>query len=382
MSGEKVLGLITTNYGIEEKSKLILDRPLAALSFLGRYRLIDFPLSNMVNMGIRTVGVILSHNYRSLSDHLGSGGDWQLDRKRGGIFLMPGAPRGVERTDVRFLVEDFINNSIIFNRSKADYVICSASNVVYNMDYQKLVDAYRESGADIEIVSVKAKADNKWLTKIEFDENDSSRVAGMEAGVKKDDYAFLDCFITSLDYLKKSIIDKKDELRHDDLFKALFINNPQANVRCYELDENTFKASIFSVQQYFDRSRELLELENYEALFSDERPVFTKTYDTEPAIYNASAQVNNSLVSAGCVVAGTVENSILSRGVVVEEGAVVRNSIIMHDCIIRSGAQLEYAIIDRWNKIEGDAVIKGTPTGIIEKEKGYVWHDVIQATAK
>ena len=153
----KAIGLITANYSTKFPSALTDSRPVASVPFLGRYRAVDFALSNIVNCGIRTVGMIMPYNYRSLIDHVGSGREWELTRKGGGLFILPGSAFGTSRTGSRFLLRDLIHNKVFLERDTADYVILSTANWIYNMDYNELIDAHAASGADITVLTQAAK---------------------------------------------------------------------------------------------------------------------------------------------------------------------------------------------------------------------------------
>ena len=155
---EKVIGLITCNYSAKESSALTESRPVASLPYFGRYRLVDFALSNLVNCGIRTVGMVMPYNYRSIIDHTGSGKDWDLDRKNGGLFILPGSAFGTSRTGARFLLRDLIHNKAYFTRSTSNAVIFSTANFAYNVDLDKVYDAHRESGADITVLTKTASS--------------------------------------------------------------------------------------------------------------------------------------------------------------------------------------------------------------------------------
>ena len=148
---QKVIGLITCNYSAKATSPLTEYRPISSLPFLGRYRLVAFALSNLVNAGIRTVGMVMPYNYRSIIDHVESGKDWDLDRKNGGLFVLPGSAFGTSRTGARFLLRDLVHNKVFFTRSTSDYVIFSSANFVFNMDFNELyrahVDGPRHRGA-------------------------------------------------------------------------------------------------------------------------------------------------------------------------------------------------------------------------------------------
>ena len=150
---EKVIGLVTCNYSAKESGPLSASRPVASMPFLGRYRLVDFALSNLVNCGIRTVGMVMPYNYRSLIDHVGSGKDWDLDRKNGGLFVLPGSAFGTSRTGARFLLRDLVHNKVFFTRSTADAVILTSANFVYNIDLDEVYAAHKESGADVTVVT-------------------------------------------------------------------------------------------------------------------------------------------------------------------------------------------------------------------------------------
>ena len=135
---EKVIGLITCNYSAKETSGLTGNRPVASLPYFGRYRMVDFALSNLVNCGIRTVGMVMPYNYRSIIDHVGSGKDWDLDRKNGGLFILPGSAFGTSRTGARFLLRDLIHNKVYFTRSTSNAVIFSRSTLYTKLAVEKI----------------------------------------------------------------------------------------------------------------------------------------------------------------------------------------------------------------------------------------------------
>ena len=148
MINQKAIGYITANYSSTEKSVLVENRSIASVPFMGRYRLIDFPLSNMANAGIKTVGLVLPGNWRSILDHVGHGKDWMLDRKRGGLFPVPGNPYGTTKQGMRFLLRDIISNKELFERSEAPYVVMMASNIIFNLELNEIIDAHERSGPE------------------------------------------------------------------------------------------------------------------------------------------------------------------------------------------------------------------------------------------
>ena len=362
---DKIIGLITTNYSSKHPSDLTFDRPIAALPYGGRYRLVDFALSNMVNCGIRTVGVIMPSNYRSIIDHISSGKDWMLDRKNGGLFLLPGSAFGTSRTGARFLIRDLVNNKLFLDRSTADYVICSASNIVYNMDFTELVNSHKESQADITVLTTRATRDEDDLMGFKLD--DDGRVQGIHHGVAFGDTSFMDTFIIKRTMLE-SLLNWYSSADYLDLFEAMTGDFGRLAVRTH--DFSGYSAALFNVEYYFHRSMELLNADIMSELFTPERPILTKAHDTPPVMYKRGCYVRNAIVSAGSIIHGTVSHSILGRNVVVEPGATVSNAIVYQNCVIKSGARVENAIIDRNNVISARTELRGTPESIWIRRKG------------
>jgi glucose-1-phosphate adenylyltransferase len=359
----QAIGIITANYSTQNSSMLTDVRPAASLPYAGRYRLIDFPMSNLVNCGVRTVGVVMPYNYRSIIDHIGSGKDWSLDRKNGGLFILPGSAFGSTREGSRFLLRDIDFNRLFLDRATEPYVIVSSSNVIFNMDYDPLIDCHASTGADITIVTRKATCDDPNLSSAWIEDG---RVKGMHRGTKYGEDEFLDTFIIKREVLLKAL-DWYAAVSHLDLFEALAQDFDKVNVMDYQF--NGYAASIFTTQGYFRHSMELLDPKIAEELFPEGRPVMTKAHDTPPAKYETGSRVRNSLVSAGSRISGSITGSILGRGVRVERGATVRNSLIGQGVVIESGAIIENAIVDRNNFIPAGTELRGTPEAVLVKEK-------------
>lgn len=361
---DRVIGLITANYETSQLGVLTSDRTIASLPFGGRYRLVDFPLSNMVNGGIRTAGVITPYKYRSIIDHLGAGKDWSMDRIRGGLFVLPGSVFGVSSTDARFLLRDIERNLVYLMRSPTPYILVASANTVYNMDYEALFASHLDSGADLTLVYQKAKRDSSYITGLKLEKG---RVVGTSRGVRAGENAFLDCFVISRDLLLK-ILDWYSAVNYLDLFEVLAGDYDKMDVGLYEFEG--YASTIWDVDSYYRHSMELLQPDVYDELFRGQGPIHTKVQDEVPTEYMKGARVSNALIPNGCIIRGTVENSVLFRGVRVEEGAVVRNSIIMQSCVIERGACVVNTILDRNNTIPGGSVIKGVAGAPFIKEKG------------
>lgn len=362
---EKVIGLITCNYSAKESSALTESRPVASLPYFGRYRLVDFALSNLVNCGIRTVGMVMPYNYRSIIDHVGSGKDWDLDRKNGGLFILPGSAFGTSRTGARFLLRDLIHNKAYFTRSSADAVICSTANFVYNIDLDEVYAAHKESGADITVLTKTASEKDADVTA--FDVIDG-RVQGVRQGVNFGDTMFLDCFVINRQLLL-DMFDWYAPTDYLDAFEAMTGDFGRVDVRTY--DFGGYVAPIFNKRTYFRANMDLLDPRITEELFPAGRSIKTKTHDTPPAKFEVGSRVLNSAASSGDRIYGSVSDSILGRNVIIEAGATVRNSIVMQGCVVKSGARVENAIVDRGNVVPAGTELRGTPEDVLITEKAH-----------
>lgn len=368
MINRKAIGYITANYASKHESALLEDRPLASLPFAGRYRLVDFAISNMVNAGIRTIGLVMPGNYRSLIDHLSSGKDWGLDRKKGGMYFLPGSAYGTSKQGMRFLLRDIIASKTLFQRSDMPYVVMCGTNIIFNIDLSAIIDAHEASGAQITMVYVRAERSHDDSA-VALNIGDRGRVASVSRGVAYGDAKFLDCFVINRDLLL-DVIDNYETFDYLDIFEALGSEFGRLDVCSYE-----FKGAalgIFGENTYYQRSMDLLNPDLSDQLFCPERPILTKAHDAPPAKFAAGSNASNSLISANCIVEGTVRGSILSRNVVVEVGASVVDSIIMQSCVIRSGARVENAIIDKNNEVPAHTELRGTPEAILVVGKGPV----------
>ena len=361
---QSAIGLITTNYSVKYPSALTRVRPAASLPIMGRYRMMDFPLSNMVNCGIRTVGVVMPFNYRSVIDHLHTGKDWGLDRKNGGLFLLPGSAFGTSRRGPRFLVRDILANRVFLERDTADYVVISACGIVYNYDYDELLRVHAESGADITLLTKTYNCEAEDLSSVYTVDG---RVQGFTYGCKYGEECFLDCFVIGRERLLR-LLDEYANVDYLDLFEAMANDFSRVDVRAHRVEMYT--GSVFNPGMYYRRSMEMLDPATIDALFPADRPIKTKSHDNPPTTYHNGCTVKNSIVSGGCRIWGAVSNSVLSRWVKVEPGAIVRNSVILQKCTIERGACVEHAIIDRDNVIKAGTELRGTPEDVLVQEKG------------
>jgi glucose-1-phosphate adenylyltransferase len=359
----EVMGLICANYNTDDLGILTVDRPPASLPFGGRYRLIDFVLSNMVNAGIRTVGIVTPYMYRSLLDHLGAGKEWFLDRKRGGLFVLPGSIYGFKNMSAQFIVKDMIRNLDYLKRDYKDYVIVTSANQVYNMDYRAFVEEHAKSGADVTL-AYRGENPAHWSKGLFLDLNFEKRITKMTRVRSESTPAetpppalFIDCMI----FKRRSLIDLigwYEAVDHMELTDVLLENIGNIHIRGYEF--TGYLGRIDSMDSYLKCSRDTLLPEIHEELFFGKRPVYTKTRDGAPTRYYSGSHTTNSLIPNECIIRGHVENSILFPGVSVGKDAVIRDSVIMQRSVIGVGALVENAIADKYVTIGDGAVIKGS----------------------
>jgi glucose-1-phosphate adenylyltransferase len=351
----KALGIIFSDIQDWSMTELATHRSVAAIPFGGRYRLIDFPLSNMVNSGINKVCIITKSNYRSLMEHVGSGKDWDLSRKKGGILVFPpyavGENHGLYqgRLDALKRVLDYISSS------KEKYVILSDSDMIYDINYQE------EKNSDITAVYTKTsidKSDSIHKILYEFDEEgraDDILVYPITTGHYN---VGLNSFVMNKDFLEALIYDAIARNHKDFSYDVLAAR--VHSFRIYGYEYNGFFAHIDSLQSYYENSMKLLNIDTLQNIFySKTGPIYTKTKDSAPTKYCCDAVVKNSLVASGCLIEGTVENSILFRGVKIGKNAVVKNSIIMQHGVIGDNAQLNSIITDTYAYVNKDRVLLG-----------------------
>lgn len=355
------LGIIFSDIQDWNMTELAAHRSVAAIPFGGRYRLVDFPLSNMVNSGINKVCIITKSNYRSLMEHVGSGKDWDMSRKKGGILIFPPYALGDNhglfqgRLDALKRVLDYISNST------EKYVIMSDCDMIYNINYKDVIRYHEENNSDITAVYTKINIDkNSSIHKIlyEFDDDGRADDILVYPVTKGSHNVGLNTWVMNKDFLESVIYDAIARNYKD--FSYDVLARKVHSLRIYGYEYKGYFAHIDSLQSYYDYNLGMLKKENLQSLFySTNGPIYTKTKDSAPTKYCNDANVKNSLIASGCVIEGTVENSVLFRGVRVGKNAVVKNSIIMQHGIIGENAKLDSIITDTYAQVTNDRVLLG-----------------------
>ena len=360
------IGLITANFDIGGFGVITEERPSVSIPFGGRYRLMDFALSNMVNARIQTVGMITPYRYRSIIDHIGAGKEWDLDRKSGGLYIMPGTVYGFRESDSRFLFRD-IQQNLRFFESAADYVLVSSGALVCNIDYADMLDRHDLAGRSVTMLCRRTKpGEHRRGYYLNLTEN--GIVSDITLG-DQGDYLFLDSFIINRSLLLRLTRDFAN-LGQMDLIEILRLAMNSITVGSYVFDG--YVANLAGIRDYFQSSMELLQRPVRRELFNPERQIRTKIHDTPPALYAKGAVVRNSLMAAGSVVEDTVENSVIFRSVRIEKGAVIKNCVLMEKSVVKAGACLENVVCDRSVTITGGTRIQGTPEAPCVLPKGGV----------
>ncbi len=351
MENNNILGLIFSGNSEVNLGDLMKFRSLAAVPVGGRYRIVDFVLSNMVNSGIVNIGITTGIKHRSLRDHVGSGKDWDIDRKATGLFLLS-PPESVDTLTRVPEGVDFVSSAMSFlNRSRQEYVMISNCNTICNIDYEKVAEAHFEKDADVTVVytEVDELTPKELGHHIMLDVEKDGSVTDMQVYPKKQKSNL--SYMSMLFIKKDLLIDLVgDCLAHDKHSIAKDILLPNINkLRIYGYKFEGYKKTVDSIKSFFEFNLELLKPEIRHELFGteDERSIRTKVKDSIPTKYGREAEVTNSVVADGCTIEGKVENCIIFRGVKIGKNSVVKDSIIMQNSRIMDDCLVENAIFDK-----------------------------------
>lgn len=366
-NSSRALGLIFPNSYDELIPELTKVRLMASVPFASRYRLVDFPLSSMVASGIDNISFIVRTNYMSLMDHLGSGREWDLARKNGGLNIIPPfAESTVQRYDGR--IDALQSIKAFLKKQPEKYVVMCDANVIGNFDYNKFIDAHIASGADVSVVYTEEEipegyvelnnstSKSKYYTlRLNGSKVVNIHVNDVEDGIQN---VSANIYIVEKDILL-DLVNKYYEREGASFFERdiLMKHLDTINVNAIKLD--TYYARISSMKSYFDESMKLLEDENLDALFAP-NSIYTKIRDDNPTRYIEGAKVSNTMAADGCEIAGEVTSSVLFRGVKIGKGAVVKNCILMQDSVVEEGAVIENIIADKNAVISAGAKMSGT----------------------
>lgn len=343
------MGIILTKDSEKKLYDLSANRAVAAVPYGGRYRIIDFILSCMVNSGINNVGVVTHTDYQSLMDHLGSGKEWDLDRKLTGLFIFPPNIRKESVDRGKGTLDELYSILHYFRRSKERYVVISEPGIICNTLLDEAMDFHLAHEADVTILYNRMEAHKiKELSSYTvLETNKHGRITALDVNPRlpKTDMVSMNIYITKKALLE-TLVDECIAQGLDD-FESDALRRNLTNLRVYGYEYKGYVARIDTVRSYYKNNMELLNREVMNELFDPEMPVYTKVKDEVPAMYGETADVKNSLIADGCVIEGSVHNSILFRGVQVSKNARVSDSIIMQNSEIHEDSILESVILDK-----------------------------------
>lgn len=368
MAGKDAMAIIFPNMHDKALGQLTAERTSASLPFAGRYRLIDFGLSAMVAAGVYNVGIVVKQNYQSLFRHLGNGRDWDLSRKRGGLTTFSpygdaGATVYRGRVGAIAQIREFIENST------EEYVILMDGDVVCLPDFKKIIDAHAETGADITVVYQKMQAQAGTGAMVLELESDGAikDMRDCDATEELQDISMNIIIVGRkllLDLVHEATRTGKDRFERD----IIAANVGKLRMRGYQC--TGYRSHIYSLESYFDANLALLDPANRNALFKKDFPVLTKVYDEAPARYKMGSVTHSSILADGCMIEGTVKNSVLFRGVTVGKGAVVENCVLMSGTVVAPGAHLNYCLSDKNVQISTGKTLAGTKESPLYIPKG------------
>ena len=341
------LGIIFSNIHDNNVPELTTNRTMAAIPFGGRYRMIDFVLSSMVNSGISHVGCITNRNYRSLMDHVGSGKEWDLARKHGGFVLLP--PFGeIDSTSLYSTRLEALKTVLGFiMRCNEEYIVLADANAVFNIDFNDMLKFHHENEADITLLYVKKPAANVAGTNniiLKVDKDDRLKEVSVDPRMNGTVNLYGSILIMKRTLLSSLVSDSISHGRHHLLSEAIGKNLNRFKVMCYQ--HQGYFEEISSLTRYYEVNMGLLDPEVRNSVFGGAE-IYTLVKDSAPTKYGANAIVKNSLISDGCVIEGEVYNSVLSRGVKVSRGTVVRNCVLMKGTITGENVTLNAIVADK-----------------------------------
>jgi len=355
------IGIIYANSGADKLQGLASKRPIAAIPFGGRYRILDFALSSMVNSGIRTIGVVTPHHYRPLLDHLGAGKAWFLDRKDGGLFILPGGMHSLAGESHTFCIKDLQNNIEYLEKDFAENVIISTGDQIFNVNFKNALEVHNDRHADVTLIYKENDNLGDQTDQIFLEMDKGQKVSNIlnKKGVERG--SLIQHHLVNMLIIRREllldIIGRYNSIGCFDLIDIVTLNLEVLKI--YGSPTCSLIRRIRTIKDYFDRSMDLLDLEVRGRLWLGADQIHTKIKDNPPTQYTAQAKVSNSLIASGCSISGEVVNSIIFRGVIVEQGCVIKNSIILPKCHIHAHAKTDYAIFDKSVKVNGENVIKG-----------------------
>lgn len=334
----------------------VRNRTLASLPVGCRYRMVDFMLSSLVKANVPNIGILATNNYNSLMDHVGWGKDWDLNRKNSGLKILP--PLAISNTGVARSKFEALNHALPYiNSMLQKYCILADSNIIGNIDFRDMLDFHEKNNADFTVVCVKRKPRNGEIEMMVDSKNRAYDSLYHQFGADYECNTLIKVTLMNkemlLDMIKKGNSQGWEDIVRDYISK----NFNRFNVYAYEL--NGYCKVVDSLDSYFNLNMDLLNENVSKELFLSDTEILTRVKDSVPTLYGPDANIKNSMLADGCKINGSVENSIIFRDVIIEDGAQVNNSILMSGTVVKKGAKLDYVITDKSVSIGENKDLKG-----------------------
>ncbi len=368
----KAIGIYFTNDA--NVGELTAKRSIASIPFGGRYRQVDFGLTNLTWAGVHHVAMISRFNYQSLMDHVGDGEEWGLELGESGLqYITPYATS--ETHSYRGKLESLNNAMAFLEHNKNDeYVFLVDSAVISNIDLKKVLEAHKRSGKDITVVVKKGVANSRKTLDlaVTLDENKEISDIVVDYAAAPEYLASMDIFVTTKKWLVSMV---KERIAHNyfHMDRDLILwgwQTGKVSVNAYEFDGVALYND--SVEEYFANSMALLQPDIHKSIFNSKHPIYTKVRDRVPSYYGEESRIENCMVADGCMLEGYAKDSILFRQVTISSGAHVEDCVIMNDTVIGEGAELKNVILDKNVTVRPGAKLIGTRNNPIVIKRGEV----------
>ena len=328
-------------------------RSIGAFSFLGRYRVIDFPISNMSNSGIDRIQVYIRRKPRSLVEHLGTGRHYNINSKRGYVqMLFTDSPQENDyyNTDIK-VYADHLDR---IERASNTHVVIAPAYMVYTQDFDALLNMHEESGADVTLLY--HSVDNAKDAYQNCDCLNLNRQKGVDSiernnGTKKNRNIFMDTYVRKKEVFSELVKEAQKTSSMYTLRRIISDKCMEGEMDIRGVAHKGFFAPITDFKSFYDANLSLLDLKNAKSLFNESWPIYTRTNDSSPSQYFDTADVKASFISNGCLIEGTVENSVIGRGCVIKPGAVIKDSVVLAGAVIGDNVHIEGHVVDKYAKI-------------------------------
>lgn len=367
---KRLSGIVFSNIYDGSLGELTSRRTVASLPFGGRYRQIDFVLSNMVNSGINSIGVITKYNYESLMDHLGSCEEWDLNCKNGGLYIIP--PFAFGRSGIYHGKLEALYTALNFLKAQTtDYIVISDTITICNIDYREVLESHIKSGKDITAVATKPRssANDDYPTVFEVGDNGEAKTIMINCAAPEGTIAGIGMFVIEREALIKVVEESVSagfyHFEKDFLQKAF--NEDKITVNVYNFEGTILRNR--DIPTYLKNNILLTNEEVQNSLFKPEAPIYTKVRDEIPTYYGENSCICECIIADGCVINGQVEQTVLFRDVKVEDGAKIVGSVVMQGSKVGKNAYIENVILDKNVTItEGTRLIGAKESPIIIKK--------------